>query len=138
MKNLILIFSMLITFVNCANDDINKQEDSIIGAWKLMETYIGDGGSNPKWTTVTDGYIYTFNSDGSFTSNRFSECSKGVYSLLADNLTLDYECDGFTTGIETPEGTFIEKFIFEKESLILTPTYLTCIEGCDYKFKKIE
>ena len=138
MKNLILIFSILIIFINCANDDTNKQENSIIGTWKLIETYGSDGGSNPQWSTITNGYSYTFNQSGNFTSNRFSECSEGKYSISGDDLILDYGCNGFTTSIENPEGTFIEKFIFERGNLILTPTYLTCIEGCGYKFQKIE
>jgi len=58
--------------------------------------------------------------------------------LQSDELILDFGCYGFTTGIETPEGTFVEKMTFEKVYLILQPTYLDCTEGCGWKFKKID
>jgi len=138
MKNLILIFSILISLTSCNSDDTNKQESTVIGNWKLIETYGSDGGNNPQWNSVANGYTYTFNQNGSFTSNRFSECSEGNYSILANNLTLDYGCSNFDTGIETPAGTFVEKLVFENENLILTPTYLACIEGCAFKFEKIQ
>ena len=123
----------MLPFVNCSN---SSNENSIIGTWQLIETYGSDGGSNPEWTTVENGYIYTFYINGNFTSNRFSECLEGNYTISENNLILDYGCTDFNTGIETPAGTFIEDYTFEGEYLILTPTYLTCIEGCSYKFKK--
>ena len=138
MKTLILFFSIIFSITSCNSDDTNKQDNNIIGTWKLIETYGSDGGNNPQWTLVNNGYMYTFNENGSFTSNRFSECSEGNYSISANNLTLDYSCSNFDTGIETTAGTFLEEYSFEGTNIILTPTYLTCIEGCKFKFQKIE
>jgi len=135
---MILILSMLLSFTNCNSDNGAKEQDnSIIGIWKLIETYGSDGGSNPLWTPVDNGYTYTFHENGSFTSDRFSECSEGNYSISGNTLTLDYGCDGFTAGIEIPEGIFVEKYIFKNENMILSPSYMNCDEGCEYKFKKI-
>ncbi|WP_157495132.1 hypothetical protein [Flavobacterium sp. KJJ] len=53
-------------------------------------------------------------------------------------LTLNFGCPGFTTAIETPKGTFVEKYKSENGKMILSPTYLICYEGCEYKFSKIK
>ncbi|WP_176328520.1 MULTISPECIES: lipocalin family protein [Arenibacter] len=139
MKNIILLFTIIISFSSCSqNDENQKNENSIYGTWKLVEIYGSDGGNSPQWNPVNNGYTYTFNSDNSFASNRFSECSTGMYELTSSNLTLKYNCDGFNTGIENPPGSFVENYVFESNHLILTPTYLNCDEGCSYKFEKVE
>ena len=97
-----------------------------------------DGGSNPQWTTVANGYTYTFSDDGTFSSTRFTECTTGTYEVSSNSITLDYGCAGFGTGIENPAGTFVENYSFESENIILTPSYMNCIEGCGYRFEKIE
>lgn len=139
MKNLILLFSLILSFSSCSQNEEEKINDnSIFGTWKLIEVYSSDGGSNPQWKPVVNGYTYTFNLDGTFTSNRFSECSIGKFELNNTTLTLKFDCIGFTTGIESPEGTFIENFIKNNNEIILKPTYLNCIEGCGNKFQKIK
>ena len=110
----------------------------LVGKWKLTETFNSDGGTPPEWTAIDNGYTYSFHQDGSFTSNRFSECTHGTYTLEANLLKLDFGCTDFTSGIESPKGTFIEEINFEKEFVILIPTYLTCFEGCKYKFEKLQ
>ncbi len=137
MKKLIFILTTLISLSSCDRNDPIIQENSIYGTWKLIEIYGSDGGSNPKWTSATIVYTYTFNENGSFTSNRFSECTSGTYSLENDKLILNFGCEGFTTGIESPKGTFIEQMYFENDNLILYPTYLDCDEGCGWKFDKL-
>lgn len=137
MKTIILIFSMLFSLFSCNGTDTIEQENSIYGTWTLIEIYGSDGGSNPQWTSVTIVYTYTFNENGSFTSSRFSECTSGTYSIENDKLILNFGCEGFTTGIESPPGTFIEQMYFENGHLILKPTYLNCIEGCGWKFDKL-
>ena len=137
MKKLIFILTTLISLSSCDRNDPITQENSIYGTWKLVEIYGSDGGSNPKWTSVTIVYTYTFNENGSFTSSRFSECTSGTYTIENDKLILNFGCEGFTTGIESPQGTFIEQMRFENGNLILKPTYLNCIEGCGWKFDKL-
>ncbi|APY12118.1 hypothetical protein BWZ22_13155 [Seonamhaeicola sp. S2-3] len=138
MKPIILILSMLLSFTSCSDDDTKSQEESFLGTWKLIETYGSDGGSNPQWTIVDNGYTYTFSNDGTFSSTRFTECTTGTYDVSNNTITLDYSCVGFDTGVENPPGTFVENYNFENGNIILTPTYMNCIEGCGYKFEKIE
>lgn len=135
MKCVIVSFIVLSLF-GCNNEDEVKREQSIIGTWQLVEIYQSEGGPG-SWSTVENGYKYTFLNNGNFSSDRFDECANGTYSIESNELILNYDCDGFTTGIETPEGVFIEKINFESGYLSIIPTYVTCVEGCDYKFKKI-
>jgi len=135
--SLLMILS-LVFFTSCNNDDENiKEENSIVGTWRLIEIYNDPGDGSGSWNSVDNGYLYNFSENGQFTSTRFSECSSGSYSMNSTELTLDFDCDGFTTGIEAPEGTFIENYTFESNTIILVPTYLSCIEGCGWKFEKI-
>ena len=135
MKKLIFILTTLISLSSCHIDD---NDNSIIGTWYLIEIYSSDGGSNAQWTSATNSYIYQFMENGSFISNRFSECTTGTYTIENDKLILNFGCEGFTTGIESPQGTFIEQMRFENGYLILKPTYLNCIEGCGWKFNKLK
>ncbi|WP_445731196.1 hypothetical protein [Mariniflexile sp.] len=138
MKNLILLFSIILSFSSCSQNDEGKIDNiSIVGTWKLIEVYSSDGGSQPRWFSVDNGYTYTFESNGTFNSTRFSECQTGKFSFTSRQLILNYDCKDFTSGIESPAGTFVENFTKNNNEIILKPTYITCIEGCGYKFIKI-
>lgn len=139
MNQITLMFITLLTITSyCTNGGINNQgTDPFIGTWELVQIHGGNGGGNAQWPeTFNDGYSYTFNEDGSFTSNRFPECIEGTYLISEFYLTLNYGCSEFATGFDST-GVLKEKYRFEDLKMILTPTYLTCIEGCDYIFKKV-
>ena len=126
-----------IMLIGCSSDDEKiVTEQSIVGAWKLIEVYSDPGDGSGSWNSVENGYSYNFSANGQFTSTRFSECSSGSYALDSKQLTLNFDCDGFTAGIEDPEGTFIENYTFESNTVILVPAYLNCDEGCGWKFQK--
>ena len=136
MKNLIFFLTISFSILSCSHNDNLDTIVTIVGSWKLFEIYSNSGGGTGQWSQIDNGYSYTFFSNGEFSSSRFSECTDGTYSITNNKLTLVFGCTGFTTRVEGPEGTFIEQMTFESGFLILTPTYLTCIEGCAYKFKK--
>lgn len=131
----VLLLCMLL--FGCSNDD-HLGTMRLHGTWQLIEVYDHPGYGNGQWVPVEDGYIYNFFPTNHFTSNRFSECENGLYSMSATQITLQYECDGFTTGIESSQGAFIENYTFESDTLILIPDYLSCSEGCGWKFKKVD
>lgn len=132
----VLLFTSL--FLGCNNDDETNNNSSIVGIWQLIEVFQDSGDGSGGWQSVNNGYKYTFTSNNMFFSDRFTECNYGTYSLNANQLTLDFGCSGFTTNIENPNGVFIENISYEANDLILNPTYLFCVEGCGWKFKKIE
>lgn len=138
MKKTILFTSIiLLFFYSCSDDDKSNINDEVIGKWKLIEAF-GLDGIGYGWTTVEDGYFYHFMPDQTFESDRFVECTTGNFYASGNQITLDYSCDGFGTGIESPAGVFVEKISFQGDYMILTPIYLDCDEGCDYKFEKME
>jgi hypothetical protein len=123
------------------NDEIPESKDlsydhSILGNWKLVEAYISSGGPQ-YWVDIESGEEITFLSNGSFESNRFSECKTGEFSIKSNELFLTYTCDGFTSGMENPEGAITYKLTLKSNYLILTPTSVLCFEGCSYKYKRI-
>ncbi|GHA51709.1 hypothetical protein GCM10007103_35190 [Salinimicrobium marinum] len=123
------------------NEEISERKDltfdhSITGNWKLVEAYISSGGPQ-YWVDIENGEEFTFLSNGSFESNKFSECTTGDFLVESKELFLNYNCDGFTSGFETPEGAITYRFTFEDNYLILTPTSVVCVEGCSYKYKRI-
>ena len=136
MKKTFLILSCL-ALISCSNDEkVSQTNATLIGNWQLIATYNSDGGSNNGWTTVQLGYAMKFNENGTFTSQKYAECTEGTYTISGNNLTLDYNCEGFTAGIESPAGTFVENMTFENGKLILNPMYMNCDEGCGLKFEK--
>lgn len=135
-----LVLASFFLMVSCSkNNDILENQDlsllnvSILGNWKLVEAYISAGGPQ-YWINIENGEEITFLSNGSFSSNRFSECTTGVFSIESNELILDYNCSGFITEFENPEGAITYKLAFESNTLILTPTSVICIEGCSYKY----
>ncbi|RED92035.1 lipocalin family protein [Marinoscillum furvescens] len=136
MKNMILLLALL-SLLACSEDD-NKveQETSIFGTWQLVESYIVDGVEG-NWLEVENGYNYQIMSNGLFTSSKFNECDNGNYELRDETITFNYSCEGFTTGIENPPGSFGYKYSIKNSVLEIQPTYIGCFEGCGYRFRKI-
>lgn len=138
LKNRVLLILLGFILFSCTKDnEAEVQENSLLGSWQLTQVYTNPGAGAGDWANVENGYIYTFSGNGNFYSTRFDDCTYGTFSSEANLLTLDYECDGFTAGIEDPEGVLVEEFVFESGLLVLNPTYLHCIEGCGFKFRKI-
>lgn len=126
------------TLVSCEKSDETSSLNDIIGTWKLSEVLIDSGNGNGTWNQVNDGYKYTFKSDNTFYSSRFTECSLGTYVLKADELTLDFDCDSLTIGNETINALLVENIKFDSNDLIIKPTYINCVEDCAWKFSKSE
>lgn len=135
MKSSLIIIVALVLFFGCSKDD----NDSIrlAGKWVLIETLISDGGSSGNWHEVSDegSYFIDLKEDLTFLSDRINVCDNGNYTFTNEFFTLVYSCDNVSSG--NPPGTFKEIYYFENSNLIITPYYLSCDEGCLYKFKKV-
>ncbi len=134
MKNLILLFSIILSFVSCSQNDENKtQDNSIIGTWKLTER-IGTGSDGlATWISVNESetYTYLFEKDGTVTNSLYN-CS-GNYELNQSRTIINiiYNCNNSQT-----LNSF--NLTFEKNNLILSPNPNPCEEGCAGKFMKIK
>lgn len=130
-KFLVLVL-LVISFSGCSEDEQSFQPDlsvdSIVGTWKLTESYVSPGGETT-WQQVEDGYKYTFGADGSFSSTNNSEC-EGVFERSEDTITITRLCEG-----STEEETF-SMIIAALENGGLEIYNPRCIEACIYRFEK--
>jgi hypothetical protein len=102
--------------------------ESLIGKWQLVEQKIGIGPPG-EWKEVHNGEQCEFFSDLTFSSS-IPDCSSGTFSL-EDNL-LKFYCGGEKS---------LRDFIiveFNGASITLTPASAICIEGCLFRYKKIQ
>ena len=129
---------LIILLFGCSPDhtEVTNSDNPIHGKWKLVEERISNGG--PMYTVIVeDGDEYKFSENGVFTSTQYPECTTGKFTAQEDELTLNYDCDGFKSGMENTEGTITYNMTFEAGYLNLIPTSVICIEGCRKKKKKL-
>lgn len=137
MKYKYTLLAAVLFLISCdtyQSGPINADEMSIAGKWTLTEAYISSGGE-PYWTDVESGEEITFFDDGRFTSNRFTECTTGNFSIAENELLLEYDCVGFDAVSENEEGLITYSLEFFTDYFIVTPTSgPICVEGCSYKY----
>lgn len=134
----ILIVMCIITF-GCADKGDNQfQENNLVGTWVIIEQREYGGTPDTDWRPVVNSYQIMIKPDGKFISDKFSECTEGKYfvSNTDNTLTFTFDCPYFSVKGLSENGIFIEKYSFDGEYLILSPTYLNCEEGCAFKFER--
>lgn len=133
MKKLSIVLFVVVAF-SCTKSKENYNSN-FVGKWKLTEALIGDGVSTPYWTKVSDGKVYEFLENETFTDTKIvssqTNCKENSYTFVNDLLTLNYFCNN-------KMEIQIFKVKKEENSIILTPQHIRCSEGCDYKYEKIE
>ncbi len=129
MKFTILILSIFLSLTSCSDDEAKSQENSLLGTWKLIETYGSDGGSSPQWTTVNNGYSYSFNANNSLISNRFT-CNGNYQENSNSNVHIQFNCTDSQFDLSY-------NYVIENGYLILTPSSANCDEGCGEKYQKV-
>lgn len=137
MKNLIYLLTLMLCFSSCSSDISTKADlDNLTGKWKLTEAYISSGESQ-YWVDIENGEELIFYEDKTFVSNKYSECTNGIFSIEMDELSLKYLCDEFESEQENQNGLITFTIEFKADYFIVTPTSgPMCIEGCSYKYRK--
>ncbi|ULC60292.1 hypothetical protein MBM09_04705 [Flaviramulus sp. BrNp1-15] len=138
MKFKLYLIGFLLFFNACDKTDepIFVDENLIAGKWVLTEAYISAGGPQ-YWIDIDNGEEIEFFENGTFSSNKFSECITGNFSIVENKLLLKYNCIGFTSNAENEDGFITYKLEFFSDYFILTPTSgAICIEGCSSKYQK--
>ncbi|MFC7357503.1 lipocalin family protein [Jejudonia soesokkakensis] len=135
MKKLSLLLLLSIFIVSCASEDktLEFTADNLIGTWKLVEAYADPGDGSGTYQPVTNGYTFTLNSDGTFTSERISECESGTYSIQENaKLVFQFDCENYSE-------IFVDTAKFDGSKLVTSPlSPIVCTDGCGNKFKKIK
>lgn len=135
MKKIALILVTILLLVSCQNDDNNNA--TIYGKWQLVAQWYGNALEDEEddtpfiWQPVANGETYQFNPNGSFSkSGEPSVNCQGRYEYNSSQALLSIIC-------ETNDNPYEYKTEWENNNMILIPTNGTCIEGCKFKFKKI-
>jgi len=135
MKKMIILLACL-SLTACSEDE-NKveQEPSIYGVWQLTEVYSGPP-SGQGWSKVENGYTIEISRNLSFDSGFLSDCKTGTVQINSSEITLKYDCSEITLGVGDPDGTLSYSYSLGT-NLELIPLFVTCFEGCAYRFEKI-
>lgn len=130
-RQLFLLLVILFT-AGCKKDKSTVDSSELTGRWQLIGQNFGlpDGHVN-----IENGYELTFRQDGTFFHGRYTTCPQGRYTRTDSTITFDYHCDDKSQLLSG--GIQEERFRLANNALYLTPTYLSCAEGCVYVFKKI-
>jgi len=138
MKFKLYLIAFSLSFIACdntMNEPITPDESLMVGKWKQTEAYISSGGPQ-YWINVENGEEIQFFENGTFSSNKFTDCISGNFSIVENKLLLKYNCIGFNSDSENEEGLITYKLDFFSNYYILTPTSgPICIEGCSYKYQ---
>lgn len=112
MKNLILLLTLSFVTLNCSKSDSENQNNippELIGKWKVIEVYSTDGGSEPKWSSIVNGFSYTFSNDNIvIRDNLQTGCNEGKFSLKNENTILFvFPCITYESFIENNTNTLL-------------------------------
>ncbi|WP_323756024.1 hypothetical protein [Roseivirga sp.] len=87
---LLTLLTLTLLLSSCGKNDIDTpyiDQHDIKGTWQLVERYTSSGGPG-QWSSVTDGYTYTFTEDNVVITNKFD--SEGNFIILSPDPT---SCD---------------------------------------------
>ena len=99
MKFKYYLIATLLFFIACdktMDEPLTEDESLIVGKWKNTEAYISAGGPQ-YWVDVENGAEIEFFENGTFSSDRFTECITGNFSIEENKLLLDYNCICYKT-----------------------------------------
>ncbi|MFD2828093.1 hypothetical protein ACFSYG_16565 [Leeuwenhoekiella polynyae] len=133
------IIALLFMFIGCdtENETQNESEALLNGNWQNTEAFISSGGPQ-YWIEIEDGEEIQFLSNGTFSSNRYTECTRGTFSIEDSTLTLKYVCPDFEPTAANEDGLITYSIAYESKTFLLTPTSgPICTEGCSYKYQKV-
>lgn len=128
------MYKLLIVLVcsiawSCAEQETSQEEkfSALVGEWQLVEAKIGIGPPGT-WEPVEDGNIYKLNPDSTFSISTNPNCTSGSFSIDGNTLNLSFNC---------PDYNAKWSFQYNQDGSHLFLSNLMCIEGCEYKYKRL-
>ncbi|MEL0457223.1 hypothetical protein WJN01_13365 [Flavobacteriaceae bacterium SZ-1-7] len=138
MKYFIPFVFSLLTFSCTTNSEKPKDDEMLLGRWKIIEQLIDPGDGSGTFQSIVSNRIFEFFTDGSVTVNG-DMCY--ISTEVGDKTTGSYmeteESKWNDSEITPPDYSFEGIKVYYKidgPNLIL---WYQCIEGCGQKFKKI-
>jgi len=128
----ILLLTFLVgAIASCKkNEKVIVNDSTLVGKWKLTETWASSGTLDTKWTKVAKGSeeTITFNRDGKLEGSFVSGYKK--YAIVDTTLVSFIKTDNT---IQNYRYKLIDGY------LTMSPAGpIMCIEGCGYKFTRTE
>lgn len=125
----ILSLVMMISAVACTREADQLKADSahtLQGKWKFQQFYIDPGNGSGTWQPAPQGQTYIeFKADGTLGTD------VGMFASLTS-----YEVkDDHTVVLRSASQEFEINYKIESEQLELNPM---CVEGCGYKFTRLQ
>ncbi|SHI39853.1 hypothetical protein [Aquimarina spongiae] len=134
MKKYIIILLLSVAFVSCSNDDDNQSpEATVIGKWKLVEALVDPGDGSGTFQPVESNQTITFFETGSVVSENGSLCN--IFSESAETSTGTFSFETNTLEIGCVDDVIT--LTFERTTLNLI-IYYPCIEGCAFKYIRVD
>jgi hypothetical protein len=130
----IAVFLMIYGILfSCNKNNKDKEDDDIIGTWRLIEVLADPGDGSGTFYNVESNKILEFHDDGTVTSNgtlcdmsiEADEATSGTYSL-SDSTFSSTDCINPAL-----------KYKFDLIDSYLVIIY-PCIEPCQAKFRKVK
>ncbi|MEO0528316.1 MAG: hypothetical protein AAFZ89_13880 [Bacteroidota bacterium] len=127
------ILGILFLCIACNGDgetpvtEIPSRTSLLIGNWQLEATKISPGGI-VDWTTVSNGSLYTFKPDGTFSLSSTDNALSGSYSEEGNELSLRFVREG-----QSIRRTYFMNFV--EGNLVLQ--YVGCIESCAERYRRV-
>ncbi len=150
MKKIILSVLPFFILLGCNQEENDVQLPSIYGTWQLIESYnVSGSGVSGEWREVPneDKYEFTIAFNNTFSSTRYSDCSRGNVKYDDAQITFNYGCEGFTLippeyehpPYEYPSGVLSYNYHIDGNKLSFYPysDSWTCYEMWGDTFQKI-
>jgi len=133
MKNIILLFGLVVLMSSCSNDDSGGDiSTDLIGEWQLIEANADPGDGSGTFQPVDSDKVVVFLSNGTVTSNG-SIC---ILSIDSNNPTSGtYSLSDSTISSSDCVADRDVEFEIVNSNLIMR---YPCIEACEEKFTKIK
>lgn len=121
--------TFILSLISCSDSDETKNDNSIIGTWKLEASVFGTGGSeiiNP----IENGQTITLNNENTFTIiNSNIECFEGDFVIL-ENSAQHFNSDVLILSCNN-QNSYEYSYQMENTKLYLTFLLEDGGSGCD-------
>ena len=121
----------MVFITGCKKSNLESTGNILIGKWFFTEYYIAPGGPG-QWQPVTPpGQMIEFKSNGRFISSESFLRGSNHFTTL-DSVTIKFQ------PASTPSGYILMGYLIDTAAreLLMYPVNPSCIEGCEYKFKR--
>ena len=131
MKGLISLYISLLILIGGCKKDLGTVANSVYGKWIFTQYYISPGGPGEWRSAFPPGQTIEFKPGGQFVSSESFLTGSNHFEIL-DSVTIKFQ------PASTSNGYLLMGYAIDTltRELLMYPVNPSCIEGCQYKFKR--